>query len=40
MYQMVLVDGNVAVDVVDSCMTWITCMFRKIELITLVDDIY
>jgi hypothetical protein len=32
---MVLVDGDVASDVVDSYMTWIACMLREIELMTL-----
>ena len=31
----VLVDGDVASDVVDSYMTWIACMLREIELMTL-----
>jgi len=34
MYQMVLMDGNVAADVVDSYTTWIACMLREIELMT------
>ena len=33
---MVLVDGDVAY-AVDSYMTWITCMLREIELITLSE---
>ena len=31
----VLVDGDVASDVVDSYMTWIACMLREIELMAL-----
>ena len=32
---MVLVDGDVTSDVVDSYMTWIACMLREIELMAL-----
>ena len=32
---MILVDGDVASNVVDSYMTWIARMLREIELITL-----
>ena len=31
---MVLVDGNVASNVVNFYMTWIACMLKKIELMT------
>ena len=37
---MVLVDGDVASDIVGSYMTWISCMLKEIELITLVGVIY
>ena len=33
----VLVDGDVASDVVDSYMTWIACMLREIELMNLSE---
>ena len=32
---MVLVDGDVASDIVGSYVMWITCMLREIELMTL-----
>jgi len=32
---MILVDGDVPSDVVDSYITWIACMLRKIELMSL-----
>ena len=37
---MVLVDGDVASDIVGSYMTWISCMLKEIELIILVGVIY
>ena len=32
---MILLNGDVAFDVVDTYMTWIACMLREIELMTL-----
>jgi len=37
---MALVDVDVAFDIIDSYMMWITCMLREIELMTLVGAIY
>ena len=37
---MVLVNGDVASNVVGSYMMWIACIFREIELMTLVGVIY
>ena len=37
---MVLVDGDVVSDIVSSYITWIACMLREIELMTLVCIIY
>ena len=37
---MVLVDGDVASDIVGFYMTWIACMLKEIELIILVGVIY
>ena len=37
---MILVDGDVASNVVDSYMTWIARMLREIELMTLSDCIF
>ena len=37
---MTLVDVDVAFDIIDSYMMWITCMLREIELMTLVGVIY
>ena len=37
---MILVDDDVASDVVDFYMTWIVCILREIELMTLMNAIY
>ena len=37
---MTLMDVDVAFDIMGSYMTWITCMLREIELMTLVGVIY
>ena len=37
---MTLVDVDVAFDIIDFYMMWITCMLREIELMTLVGVIY
>ena len=37
---MTLVDVDVAFDIIDSYMMWITCMLREIELMILVGVIY
>ena len=37
---MALVDVDVAFDIIDFYMMWITCISREIELMTLVGVIY
>ena len=37
---MILVDVDVTFDIVGSYMTWIACMLREIELMTLVGALY
>ena len=37
---MALVDVDVAFDIIDFYMMWITCISREIELMTLVGAIY